>query len=552
MKQAGTEVAMKRLRALFERAWKRSTQWSDRQHAHAAVLGLLIVAAAIHQLIFVYWYIEDAAISFSYARNVANGEGFVTYPGGERVEGFSNPLWTYLLVAFQLIGVDGFISSKIMGVFFGSLCLPLAYLLTEEAFGHGEGSASWSAQPSHYSLVAPAFLAGSAQFAIWNASGLENSLFCALLAAGMWRTVVETRTNSWPSAAFFFFALTITRPEGILYAAFGGFWAMVLSLLAHRSPALTIKWLVSFFGPFSAYQAVRYSYFAWPFPNTYYAKLGSKEFQPFAWNIRGWKYIRDWSHVLWHGYLIPVYLFGLVGRSRGARTTVAGVLCLLVALMLPGPDLVRNLWPWTAFRAPAGWNETRVWCLLLLAICLGLRTLGTQGWRSRALAYGMASLSLFFALWSGGDWMKGYRWMSLLTVPTAVLFAAGSRDVVPILGKLLTPLWVPLATGPRVLARRGRFTLDQIRAGTVTVGVLALLGCIAGPNLFHSNWFANKPETGPFSVQKRVNYINYVERRLHLLHRPTTFDVDMGANMYWSGNKIADVAGLVDLSLIHI
>ncbi|MCO4744741.1 MAG: hypothetical protein KC912_08130 [Proteobacteria bacterium] len=545
MQPTREEGRLTRLSAGIGRVFPRWKTYNSTQQLHAVLLFLLMVTTVVHNLIFVYWYIEDAAISFSYAKHFAEGEGFVTYPGGELVEGFSDPLWVYLMVIWEFFGVSGFTSSKIMGCVFGALTVPVAYWLANEAL---EAKPD---KPSHWALIAPAYLAGSAQFAIWNASGLENSLFNFLLAMGMWRTIVETRSDKWPTSAAWFLALSITRPEGILYAAFGGFWAMVLSLKAHRSVVHTVKWLVTFFVPFTVYQVLRFSYFAWPFPNTYYAKLGSKEFMPFAWNARGWKYIRDWSHLLWHGYLIPVYLYGLLGRKRGVHLTLAGVLVIFMALQLPGPHWVKGFWPWTEWVAPAMWHENRVYMLLMLGLLLPLRALGGEGWRVRVLCWAMAFISLFFTLWSGGDWMKGFRWMSLLTVPSAVLFAAGSREIGPLLGAALAPVWVPAVTGMRVLARRGKLNREQLRKGIVGMGVLGLLICIAGPNIAHSNWFAKKPETGPFSVQKRVNYVNWVERRLHLEHRPTTFDVDMGANMYWSGNKIADVAGLVDVSMGH-
>ena len=47
------------------------------------------------------WLIDDAGISFAYARNLANGAGFVSQPGRVPVEGFSNPLWTLLLCSWK-------------------------------------------------------------------------------------------------------------------------------------------------------------------------------------------------------------------------------------------------------------------------------------------------------------------------------------------------------------------------------------------------------------------------------------------------------------------
>lgn len=77
------------------------------------LVGLgLVVGATVHQAWFWGWYIEDAAISFAYARNWAEGEGLVAIPGGERLEGYSNATWVALLALFELLGIDGFRSSK--------------------------------------------------------------------------------------------------------------------------------------------------------------------------------------------------------------------------------------------------------------------------------------------------------------------------------------------------------------------------------------------------------------------------------------------------------
>src|SRR3712207_6229080 len=40
--------------------------------------------------------IDDANIYFVYARNLADGHGFVYNVGGERVEGFTSLLWTLI------------------------------------------------------------------------------------------------------------------------------------------------------------------------------------------------------------------------------------------------------------------------------------------------------------------------------------------------------------------------------------------------------------------------------------------------------------------------
>ena len=107
----------------LSRYWKKKEK-QERKRFY--IISLVILLFLVHYLAFCIpqpFYIEDAGISFAFARNAADGEGFVGYPGGERVEGFSNPLWTFLLSGLYLIGIEPFTSSKLMGAVFGSLAL---------------------------------------------------------------------------------------------------------------------------------------------------------------------------------------------------------------------------------------------------------------------------------------------------------------------------------------------------------------------------------------------------------------------------------------------
>ena len=50
-----------------------------------------------HCLMFRSWLVDDAGISFAYARNLIHFNGLVAQTGMEPVEGYSNPLWTFLI-----------------------------------------------------------------------------------------------------------------------------------------------------------------------------------------------------------------------------------------------------------------------------------------------------------------------------------------------------------------------------------------------------------------------------------------------------------------------
>lgn len=496
------------------------------QRVHRGLLALLVVVAAVMQLVLYDWYIEDAAISFAYSRNLAWGEGLVAVAGAERVEGYSNPLWVFLLAPWYWFGVTAFVSSKVFAVLLSAGSVVLVWDITRQARGGREDAVA---------LVAAALLAFNAQFAIWNASGLESPLVSFLMALGVWTTLREARTGSWPFSAMVWFALAITRPEGAMYAAIGGMWAGIFAW-GERRWLWPLKWLLTFIAPFGVYHALRYAYFAYALPNTYYAKSSRRTARAFVWTAKCWEYLRDYATELWQAWLMPVYVVAVLGL-RGWRGGVAAAAVLLLAVSF-GLPFVFDLVDAPHFL-PRWWVELRVYTLVGLGLLVS--RLGTArpagpdgaertGWRAVVLSWDLAAAVVFFAWWASGDWMKGYRWMSFLAVPASVLLAVG-------LGELADGAvrWV------RVRPR-----------GWLLAALLAPSAVLLWPNLAHLAWFEHKPETSPQKVRKRVNYMDWVADRLHLDH-VVNLDVDMGATVYWArpDYEIVDLAGLLDVPFSH-
>src|SRR5262249_23988574 len=59
---------------------------------HTALVAVPIIVFVAHASVFGSWIVDDAAISWAYARSLATGHGLVAQPGVAPVEGYSNPL----------------------------------------------------------------------------------------------------------------------------------------------------------------------------------------------------------------------------------------------------------------------------------------------------------------------------------------------------------------------------------------------------------------------------------------------------------------------------
>jgi hypothetical protein len=556
-----------RLRAISTRAW-----------VHAVVVLVCTGAAIGHQATLWHWFIEDAAISFAYAKNLAEGHGLVSFPGGERVEGYSNPVWTFSLAGLHWLGFDLFEVVKWIQVLQAAITVPVSYLIGREAFRD---------RPNNDAvLLVPALLAANAQFAIWGSAGLENGSLHLFMALAIWRLLVEARAGGVPWSAALWLLVALSRPESITYAAVGGFLSMVFALQAGRGLRSTLGWLLIFWPPFLVYHAIRYDYFAWPFPNTYYAKVDHRDGVEPGWGKRPWMWSQRWAHELGHGYLMPLYLFGVLGHGRVWRvvalaTTLAlvggsiqmvgdqrwllpvvlGVVYLFfgVALAGNGDDeraprgliaggLIGGLALFAASefaRAQFGFSPNKLpspeslkllppVLLVVGGLVMPLLSVGSPGWRARVTCWAMAIAATFFAVWAEYDWMKGYRWYATAAIPGSVLLALGVDSMLNTLASWL-----------RLHGSRFALGMGYGWALIVLVGFATIHG-------FHTKGVVEKPDAKPQGVKQRVTFVESVRDTLFFDDaRWIDLDVDQGAHLYWSDFEMLDIAGLIDVPMGH-
>lgn len=499
---------------------ERITAWwdglSDRERIHAHGTALCVALFFFHYAWHSAWFVEDAAITFAYARNAALGDGFVTYVGGERVEGFSNPTWTLALMALRFVGVGPWVASKLLGAAAGALTLVLAGDWAKRMLPVGR----WSA-------LVPLLLAVSPQHVQWCASGLENSFFGLFLVAGgvlLLREVSEPGRRPW--SALCFALLAMTRPEAPLYVAVFGLTGWAFAFRMGWRPALrwALSWGVLLLLPLIAWHGWRMWYFAWEFPNTYYAKLGETErFLPFSWDRRGWPYLRGWALSHARGFVLPLFFLGMTGL-RGWRGWT-GVVLSVITMVLVATGIS---WP-SELSGGEAWDEpellVRLRVVWLAAMVLLVPAVAVDRERDlpRVLAWLVGCTVVFFALYSGGDWMRGWRWLSMAIVPMSLLLAAGVHAVVS-----------RLQARPRL----------ALGSGIVLLATLLIADAI------NAYIVVAMPVTSPYDVHRRVQYMLGVKDRLNLDHA-TVMDVDMGAHLWWFGPEIVDMAGLVDVPIGH-
>jgi hypothetical protein len=174
-----------------------------------AAFTLAIALLALQLFAFHHYVVDDAYITFRYAKN-ALATGHVTWNPGERpVEGYSNFLWLLMSMGAMRAGLDPLLVSKVVS----------AIALVASAFAVRRLASRAGAGPLGSRLSALVFLA-LPSFAFWAMSGLESVsvvLFSLLYLEAFDDEVARGRLP-WRSALFAILLL-LSRPETPLFLA---------------------------------------------------------------------------------------------------------------------------------------------------------------------------------------------------------------------------------------------------------------------------------------------------------------------------------------------
>jgi hypothetical protein len=200
------------------------------------------------------WLCDDAFISFRYAENLARGHGLV-FNAGERIEGYTNFLWTFGLAGTRVLGLDIPKTSVVLSLLsFAALIALTARVSTLVRPDDGRG----------FLPLAAVLCAAQYTLASFGTSGLETMFGAMLVMLAIERAL----RGSYVLSGLAGVAAAMTHPDhGIFYAALG----IALLLDPERRRGL-VRYAVPFAVLYLPYFAWRFHYYGDLFPNTYYAK----------------------------------------------------------------------------------------------------------------------------------------------------------------------------------------------------------------------------------------------------------------------------------------
>jgi hypothetical protein len=166
------------------------------------LFGVALLALLVGLLIHRRFFHDDAYISLRYAERLLAGKG-LTWNDGERIEGFSNPLWLAHIVLLGLVGVPLALAAQVLGVLY-ALTTVVLWCRCETSRADPAG------------LLVLVTVPG---WALWALGGLETISACFWILLSL--VLVWGMREAPPSRAralgfgFSLAAVALGRPEGI-------------------------------------------------------------------------------------------------------------------------------------------------------------------------------------------------------------------------------------------------------------------------------------------------------------------------------------------------
>ncbi|BBY66370.1 hypothetical protein [Mycolicibacterium helvum] len=303
---------------------KASKGFTPKATRTTVLLCLLLVIALGTSLLFGGSTLEDAFITFRYARNLADGAGVGVWNVGQPpVEGATSFLWMLILGIGMKVGISPFLLSKVIGL--GSLLgviLLFGFLSRSAARRNDE-------RTSRAALATAVLAALYVPLAWYSVSGMETTFFSFLVAVVVVSMIERRGTLVWvliDSVAIV--VLLLLRPEGMVFGLLLGLFKIFFS--DDRDRARFVP-LAVFILAVIGIEVFRLVQFGELLPNTYYAKASGGAAGFFF--TFGVSYLRDFLRNCW-----PIWLAlaagGVLALRRRDWTAPEVMLTLVVVIYI--------------------------------------------------------------------------------------------------------------------------------------------------------------------------------------------------------------------------
>lgn len=269
------------------------------------LLKLLVIVLAFILFIRRTWAGEDAFIFFRYVDNLVNGHGFV-FNVGERVEGFTSPLWViFLSIVRVATSMELRQIAIVSGLILSTISISLLLFLDNSK--------------KIFIPIGVILLITNSAFRDFATSGFETSLTYILLTG---LALLIKKDFIWKSPLLLGLLsslLVLNRPESALFTIYIFVVLVLRGIILVRSRKTTIDTFVSkliyFLFPVfllvGGYQIFRMGYFASILPNTFYAKKGGDFYM-----TQGFYYLQDFLSAYWLSFAVIVLGLVLLVRSK--------------------------------------------------------------------------------------------------------------------------------------------------------------------------------------------------------------------------------------------
>ncbi len=209
-----------------------------------------------------YVLFDDAMISMRYAYNLAHGLGPV-WNAGERVEGFTNPLWVGLMALVHLFPIPISHTSLVIQII-GAIFLAINLFFVKKVVEHFTDNL-------FVMLAAVALTAFYAPLDTWGLLGMEVSVLAMIVTAMVWMLITQDLSRFNPWTYILLAVSTLIRIDMAIP------FIIVLGVMFFVQPQFRkqhLMWglglLVIFLG---GQTLARYLYYGELLPNTYYLKI---------------------------------------------------------------------------------------------------------------------------------------------------------------------------------------------------------------------------------------------------------------------------------------